>query len=79
MKKERQLVISGGELAGGFLTENELADVVKSNPHLTVLVRCGGGRFTCYAQDVEHFTNIIKAEGSDYVRDVSVRRGKYVT
>ena len=36
------------------------------------LVRCGSGRFTCPMQDVEHFLEIIKNEGSDYVRDVQV-------
>jgi len=37
-----------------------------------VLVRCGGGRFTCPAQNVEHFVAIIEREQSDHVRDCSM-------
>ena len=37
-----------------------------------VLVRCGGGRFICSAQDAKHFMSIITNEDSDYVRDVSI-------
>ena len=37
-----------------------------------VLVRCGRGRFTCAAQDAEHFIAIIERDGSDYIRDVSL-------
>jgi len=37
-----------------------------------ILVRCGRGRFTCPAKDVLHFIKIIKNEGTDYVRDVSI-------
>jgi hypothetical protein len=56
----------------GFLTNENLDKLVELNRLNPVLVRCGNGRFTCAAQDVRHFTDIIKREGSDYVRDVSI-------
>jgi hypothetical protein len=37
-----------------------------------VLVRCGGCRFLCGAQDVAHLIAIITADARDYVRDVSL-------
>ena len=57
---------------GGFLKPGqvrELKDLARFTP---LLVRCGGCRFTASAQDVEHLVAIITAEGSDYVRDVSL-------
>ena len=36
-----------------------------------VLVRCGGCRFVCAAQDVKHLTAAVESIG-DYVRDVSI-------
>lgn len=57
----------------GFLTSFEDQKKLIAEDRLQpVLVRCGGGRFSCPVQDVEHFANIISEEGSDYVRDVSV-------
>ena len=54
----------------GFLGKEDIPKVVAENRLEPCLVRCGGGRFTCPAQDVQHFVDIITAEGSDYVRDV---------
>jgi hypothetical protein len=56
---------------------NDVGDELRLRP---VLVRCGGGRFTCPLQDVKHFIQIIKehdqikeyAKNADYVRDVSI-------
>ena len=55
----------------GFLTEVKLKELVGLNRLFRVLVRCGGGRFICPAQDAAHFIEIIGTEGTDYVRDVS--------
>jgi hypothetical protein len=57
---------------GGFFTETQLSELTKLDRLFQVMVRCGAGRFVCPAQDVEHFTAIIKREGSDYVRDVGL-------
>ena len=58
----------------GFLTEEQLPELVKLDRLHPVLVRCGGGRFTCGAQDVAHFLKCVTA-GGDYVRDVSIPAG----
>lgn len=56
----------------GFMNEKDLEILAKVCRLHPVLVRCGGGRFTCPAQDAEHFIEIIGKEGRDYVRDVSL-------
>ena len=56
----------------GFLTMRQVKELTKTNPHLQILVRCGNGRFITSAQSVEHFVNIVTAEGRDYVRDISL-------
>lgn len=57
----------------GFLVEHKDEELLIQEDRLQpVLVRCGGGRFSCPAQDLKHFIDIINKEGSDYVRDVSV-------
>jgi len=60
----------------GFVTETMLPHVIEANRLEPLLVRCGGGRFICPAQDVSHFIGLIErkgitGEGGDYVRDVS--------
>lgn len=54
----------------GFLTEADLAELIKLDRLFPVLVRCGGKRFTCAAQDCAEMIKAIEAAG-DYVRDVS--------
>lgn len=56
----------------GFIREADVDAIVAESRLQTCLVRCGGGRFSCPAQDVKHFVGIIGKEGSDYVRDVSL-------
>lgn len=56
----------------GFITENELPEVVKENRLQEILVRCGNGRFIAPAQDVKHFIDIIERDKQDYIRDVSI-------
>jgi len=56
----------------GFITEKELSQIINENRLQPMLVRCGGGRFVCPAQDVQHFIDIIQREGTDYIRDVSI-------
>lgn len=62
------------ELSMGFITEGQIDAVIEKNRLRMCLVRCGGGRFLCPAQDVKHFINIITEHGGDYVRDVSLYR-----
>ncbi len=57
----------------GFISQNEIGAVEAQDRLWPCLVRCGGGRFSCPAQDVAHFVAIIDAS-ADYVRDVSLLR-----
>lgn len=59
----------------GFLKPRDVAELTEVERLRPVLVRCGCGRFSCPAQDAQHFIDIITAEGSDYVRDVSLPGG----
>ena len=57
---------------GGFIDE-EMIDAIESiDRHAMLIVRCGGGRFMCSAQNVKHFVDIVNNERTDYVRDISV-------
>jgi len=56
----------------GFVQDVDLPQIIAYNRLELLLVRCGCGRFLCPAQDLDHFMGIIKKEGSDYVRDVSL-------
>lgn len=60
----------------GFLTETEVAALAgRDSTRLTqVLVRCGGSRFTCAAQDAARLIAAVEASG-DHVRDVSLPAG----
>jgi hypothetical protein len=55
----------------GFLMEADLKTLAKADRLRQVLVRCGGCRFTCPAQDAEHLIEAVELAG-DYVRDVSL-------
>lgn len=59
--------------ANGFFitTPDELATIVLFDRLTPVLVRCGGGRFTAPAQDVNHFLEMVR-KSDDYVRDISL-------
>jgi len=59
----------------GFFTSDKLHLIIAENRLQPVLVRCGNGRFTCPAQDVEHFVGIIEREGEEYIRDISLYTG----
>lgn len=61
---------------GGFLKTGDLPEIIATNRLQLLLVRCGGGRFLCPAQDLEHFIGIIEASGADYIRDVSLPAGE---
>lgn len=54
----------------GFITKDDLPAIIAENRLQQCLVRCGGCRFVCPAQDVTHLVEIIDAS-ADYVRDVS--------
>ena len=53
----------------GFITQEDIPSILAEDRLHPVLVRCGGGRFTCPVQDLEHFIDLI-TKGGDYVRDV---------
>ena len=59
----------------GFLRNEQVEQIKQFAPHLTILVRCGAGRFTCAAQDAVHFANIIDRSETDYVRDLALLAG----
>lgn len=58
----------------GFMDSGGVSELVKLDRLFPVLARCGGGRFTCAVQDVEHFIKCVSA-GGDYVRDVCLPVG----
>src|SRR5437764_14745167 len=58
----------------GFLKSTDMPALIALDRLCPVLVRCGGCRFTCAAQDLKHLIECIKA-GADYVRDVSFPTG----
>lgn len=60
----------------GFLTLEALAELVKLDRLCSVLIRCGGCRLTCPAQDVKHLIECVIASG-DYVRDLSLPVGAF--
>lgn len=56
----------------GFMSKEQLQTLALLDPFRQVLVRCGSCRLLVQARDVEHITEIISREGTDYVRDVSL-------
>lgn len=60
----------------GFITEEELPEVIKENRLQEILVRCGNGRFIAPAQDIKHFIDIIERDKQDYIRDVCIIRSE---
>lgn len=55
----------------GCLSLSDLQKLIELDRLHQVLVRCGGGRFVCAAQDAEHFIGLIE-KGGEYVRDISL-------
>lgn len=57
----------------GFITtiEEENA-LIAEDRFQQVVVRCGGGRFRCSVQDLQHWVKIIGESKEEYVRDASV-------
>jgi len=55
---------------GGFVTEKQMPELIAIDRLAPLLVRCGGKRFTCAAQDLASMLAAVVA-GGDYVRDVS--------
>lgn len=60
------------EQRGYCLFEDDVPKVVDIDRFIKCLVKCGNGRFTCAAQDVQHFVNIIQNSKVDYVRSVEL-------
>jgi len=58
----------------GFLKSTDMPKLIELDRLCPVLVRCGGCRFTCAAQDCAHLIKCIEASG-DYCRDVSFPTG----
>lgn len=57
---------------GGFLTAQDVQAIAEHDRLRQLLVRCGNCRFVTAAQSVEWLSAIIKRDGQDYVRDVSL-------
>lgn len=55
---------------GGFIKQSDMPELAAIDRLCPVLVRCGGCRFTCAAQDAPIIIRAIERDG-DYLRDVS--------
>jgi len=55
----------------GFVSQDDLKEIVQINRLELLLVRCGGCRFMAPAQDIKRLINLVEATGEEYVRDVS--------
>lgn len=55
----------------GFVTKEDLQEIIQINRLELLLVRCGGCRFLAPAQDVDRLITLVEATGEEYVRDVS--------
>lgn len=69
MNRATALLIS--RLPMGFITSAQMPELIALEPLQPCLVRCGGKRFTCGAQDVAEMIRAVEMAG-DYVRDVSI-------
>lgn len=61
-------------LEHGFLTKEQMPELIRLDPEFPVLVRCGMGRFVCPAHKCAERVNRVHWQG-DYVRDVSIPVG----
>jgi hypothetical protein len=55
----------------GFVSQDDLKEIVQINRLELLLVRCGGCRFMAPAQDIERLIKLVESSGEEYVRDVS--------
>jgi len=55
----------------GFLTAEQMPDLIALDPALPCLVRHGRGRLLCASRNVAQRVHQLEAEG-DYLRDVSI-------
>lgn len=77
MNKLQAFILVTKENTYGFITSPaQLNELKRLDQLCQLLVRCGGCRFLCAAQDVEHLMTCIVA-GGDYVRDVSFPVGAF--
>ena len=70
MEERNEPVLEAIRRSHGYITDEQMPELAKVARLTPVLVRCGGGRFTAPAQDVEHLIAIIERDDQDYVRDV---------
>ena len=83
MMNQTQKVLTKALSNFGFLqSEQDLEILAKDQDTrlINILVRCGGGRFSCPAQDADHFISLVvsgKHAGQDeYIRDVALTAGE---
>jgi hypothetical protein len=64
---------------GGFITDDQMEELIGINRMMLVMVRCGMGRFICPIQDAKHFIDIIERDSEannghqgEHIRDVSL-------
>jgi len=56
----------------GYVTAGDVPELVKHDRFTKCLVKTSMGRFTCSAQDVKHFVDMVDGHEHDYVRDVQI-------
>jgi hypothetical protein len=60
----------------GFITKEDILDLLDSFAAMMVLIRCGCGRYTCRLDQVDTAIRLVEKKG-DYVRDVSLVADNY--
>lgn len=76
MNRLQQFIKRINDANCGFLMDTDIPELIAIDRLCQVLVRCGGCRFVCSAQDVAHLEKCVVA-GGDYVRDVSFPVGAF--
>jgi hypothetical protein len=72
IRKFNQTLAFNIEKQMGFLTKEDVEELVLHLPFHKLLVRCGNGRFVTAAQTTKWFVDIINKSKKDHVRDVSL-------
>jgi beta-lactamase class D len=72
IKNERPGLWQAVQSQHGFLNMDQVRAFAEVDRMAQLLIRCGNGRFSTAAQNVEWFVGIIQREGTDYVRDISL-------